>query len=382
MEQKLYILANARIPNKKAYAIQIAKMCEAFIENGHAIELVIPRTHASRQLPFQDYYRLRVDVSVRVVGGLDWYSGGKIPFALGSLVYMVSSIWYLWREKWRGMTGIVFVVDMDSFSYMSLLFGPFPYAIEIDRMPATWLNRMALWRSSGIVCINREVRTDVLAITHLPPGLVIDSPNGVDPTWFEGLSKAEARRMLKIPADDRIALFVGRFWRYKGIEIFIDAAKRLTSTRIYLVGGTKEEFMKELDVHEIPSALHVAGECQHNEVPTWLAAADALVMVGDKGHLHSGRYFSPLKIFEYMAADRPVIAADVPAIRAVVPDSLALWYESGNGEDLAQKIEYAVTESDEVREMAHKARETARSHTWAIRAREIFEFMQSNAAAR
>lgn len=373
--QKLYILANARVPSKKAYAIQLAKMCEAFVETGTTVELVIPGTHASRELPLKSYYQLRADVPVQTVSALDWYSSGKIPFILGSLVYMISSMWYLWTQRMRNIRGMVYVVDMDSFSYLSCVFSPYPYTIEIDRMPATALHSVALRRARGVVCINREVRSDLLEATHLPPERVIDSPNGVDPSWFDGPSKLEARQQLGIPKDERFALFVGRFWDYKGIHVLAKAAAYLDNARLYVVGGTREEFMKALKVDAIPDSMHVAGECKHHEVPLWLAAADSLIVVGSRGNVLSARYFSPMKVYEYMAADRPIIAAEVPAIRAILPEDMGLWYEPDDAEDLAVKITQMLTHIDKYQHVAHAAQDEARQHTWAMRAKQVTEFM-------
>ncbi|MDP2648516.1 MAG: hypothetical protein Q8P19_01310, partial [bacterium] len=84
---KLYYVVNARLPNKKAYGIQIAKMCEAFIEAGVDLELVIPRTHAARSAKMRDFYHLRVDVPTTTLPTLDWYDKGRIGYLLSSVIF-------------------------------------------------------------------------------------------------------------------------------------------------------------------------------------------------------------------------------------------------------------------------------------------------------
>src|SRR3989344_4789036 len=54
---KIYYIANARMPSEKAYGIQLAKMCEAFIEQGIEVELCIPRTLRSH-ISLKEFYSL------------------------------------------------------------------------------------------------------------------------------------------------------------------------------------------------------------------------------------------------------------------------------------------------------------------------------------
>ncbi|MGC9602324.1 MAG: glycosyltransferase family 4 protein [Minisyncoccia bacterium] len=366
------------MPNKKAFGIQVAKMCEAFVEAGHEVRLLVPRTSAfTTNHSVQEFYHLRTPVPTIALPAFDWYGTNFVGFVVSASSFMITSTLYLWWQWLRGGKGVVYAVDTDTFSYTSLLFTPYQYAVEVDRMPATFLNRLALRGACAIVGINREVRKDLVETEGIPARKVTDSPNGVDPSAFDAPSRVEARRTLTIPEGERVALFAGRFWGYKGVRILYDAALRLTNAQLYIIGGSRDDFMKEIDVSELPSALHIMGECKSFEVPTWLAAADALIVIGSAGNVLSARYFSPMKVYEYMAAHRPIISADVPAIHAVLPEKLGLWYEPDNAVSLAEQIEKAVTGTPEMLAMAELAQEEARNHTWAHRARQIASFMQS-----
>lgn len=59
-KQTLYYVASARMPNEKAYGIQMAKMCEALIEAGVDLTLVVPRRGAQESV--REFYGLKVDV--------------------------------------------------------------------------------------------------------------------------------------------------------------------------------------------------------------------------------------------------------------------------------------------------------------------------------
>src|SRR5438067_1345356 len=98
---KIHYVVNARMPHTRAYGIQIAKMCEAFIENGVDLTLIIPRTHASRK-SLRDLNALCVDVKTVIMPGLDWYDRGRFGLLLSSLIFMFTSFLYLFWRRAQG----------------------------------------------------------------------------------------------------------------------------------------------------------------------------------------------------------------------------------------------------------------------------------------
>lgn len=80
---KYYYIANARLPSEKAHGIQIAKMCEAFIEAGLDITLIAPRRRGSNS-DLASYYNLRVPVPIRFLPAIDLYTGGPLGYRISS----------------------------------------------------------------------------------------------------------------------------------------------------------------------------------------------------------------------------------------------------------------------------------------------------------
>jgi glycosyltransferase involved in cell wall biosynthesis len=85
------------------------------------------------------------------------------------------------------------------------------------------------------------------------------------------------------------------------------------------------------------------GARPHDEIPGYLAAADIGVApfdVSAHAPLALTFYWSPLKVFEYMAAGLPVVAPDIPRLRAVIrPDTDGLLYDAARPEALADALE-------------------------------------------
>jgi glycosyltransferase involved in cell wall biosynthesis len=117
----------------------------------------------------------------------------------------------------------------------------------------------------------------------------------------------------------------------------------------------------------------VPGFVPHRDVPGCLAAADVLVLPYLK-RIFSAEYMSPLKLFEYMAACRPIVASDLPALRTVLRhEENALLCEPDSVEALAAAVRRVLADADLGRRLADRAREDVQSYTWDRRAKTILE---------
>ncbi|MBI5004023.1 glycosyltransferase family 4 protein [Candidatus Kaiserbacteria bacterium] len=364
---KIVYIVNARLPNKKAYGIQVAKMCEAFVEAEIDLELVIPRTHASSIATLKDAYKLRVDIPTTILPGLDLYASGRIPFFISSCVFIITSSIYLLWKRMRGEGCIVYTIDMDTFSFSLLPLLGFPVVAEMhDIKPCNIFTRFFFKHVKLLVVTNTQIRDALCDRFDISSDKTIIEPNGVDLDLFaHASSQGEVRKRLHIPQDKKIALYVGRFYEWKGLDILVDAAKQAPALDWYVVGDTTEVFTKVTGRTSLPANLHIAGECEPSDVPLWLAAADTLLILGTKHNDQSYRHTAPMKVYEYMAARRPIVASHTPALTSIIGESDAIWYEPDDAESLARATERAITEPNP-NTMERNLR-SAQAHSWAAR---------------
>ncbi len=372
---KMYYVVNARLPNKKAYSIQIAKMCEAFVEAGVDLTLVIPRTRASR-VSLKQFHDLRVEVPTHILPGVDWYAGGRIPFFLSSLVFMLMSAIFLVAKRVRGERAVVYTIDMDSFSYARLPLWGLPVFAEMHTGKSnTFENRSFFRKAAGVIATNvhNDPRANGMELPNL--NLIIE-PNGVDLSLYrEVKGKEEARDLLHVPHDKKVALYLGRLLDWKGLEVLTDLAREMPDIALYVVGGNIVEWEKTVGT-VVPENLIIAGESESSEVPLWLAAADALLMLGTKHSEESFRHTTPMKVYEYMAARRPVVAAATPALKSFIAEGDVYWYTPDDAHALAEGVRRALESTDEA--MLERARAIAEQHSWAKRAERILAFIHSH----
>jgi glycosyltransferase involved in cell wall biosynthesis len=107
------------------------------------------------------------------------------------------------------------------------------------------------------------------------------------------------------------------------------------------------------------------------EIPALLAAADVLIAPETDDH-RRGRHASPLKIFEYMAAGKPIVAGDTPAVREVLVNGLtARLVPPSDPSALASAIRALLDEPGSRAELAKNARRAVEPYSWKQRAREV-----------
>ena len=371
---KMYYVANARMPSHKAYGIQLAKMCEAFIEQGIELELCIPRMFQAH-IPLREFYGLRVDVPTRIFPSLDWYDRGRVGFILSSIVFMASVYLYLLH---RQHSALIYTIDMDSHSFAPLALLNAPIAVEMHS-PKTEgiLTRLFFKRTKYIITTNPLIKEKLTSVFNLKPECFIVEPNGVDPRAFETLAKQEARKVLGLPAEAKIVLYVGRFYDWKGMPVLQKAAVDLEKNGIltYLVGGTQEEFERRTGGSSL--SLRFGGSVDHTNIAMWYAAADALLVLGTRANEFSYRYTAPMKLFEYLASGRPVVCADTPALRSLVSDEEVDFYIPDDPVDLIRKISEVFSHPEKSAQACMHGLRKASEHTWEKRAKRIRSFIAS-----
>ena len=372
---KIYYVANARMPNDKAHGIQIAKMCEAFIEERVNLVLVVPRRGMSQ--PLRKFYDLRVDVSIVRLPAINLYNYGRMGYFISSVSFMITSLIFLWWKRFLGEHFIIYTIDLDNYSSSALPLAHRPLFTEMHGGKPYSLAQQFLFRHLlGVFAINGLIVDEFKQrFSHSNTNYLVE-PNGVDLALFTSHDKMEARRKLNIPQDIKMVLYTGRFFEWKGLEILLKAAEITQGIEWYIVGGTKEEFYKIVQTSP-PSSMHFMGNQEQVMIPWWLAAADALIVLGTKRDQQSYLYTSPMKLFEYLLSERCIVASNTPAIGQIVSNEEALLYEPDNAEDFAAKINDAVLLTTAMREKISKAHKIGETHSWNGRARRILTSIQN-----
>ena len=144
------------------------------------------------------------------------------------------------------------------------------------------------------------------------------------------------------------------------------------------VGGTEEDiksFKFQVSGFKLDNVL-IAGYRPYAEIPYWLKAADILVLPNSAREKISQFYTSPLKLFEYMASGRPIVASDLPSIREVLSENNAILVKSDDPTILSGGITSVLQNSDFSAKIAKQALQDVEAYSWKKRAKNILSFIK------
>lgn len=179
--------------------------------------------------------------------------------------------------------------------------------------------------------------------------------------------------------------YAGHLYPWKGVDVLMHALARLPGVDAVIVGGHPAE--RDLArVQSLASSLGISerirftGQVPPADVSRHLADAAVLVLPNTRTAI-SERYTSPLKLFEYLAMGRAIVASDLPAIREVLADGdTALLVPAGDADALATAINRLVSDTELARGLSRRARELARRYSWDVRAERLESALISAAA--
>lgn len=375
---KIVYFANIRLPTEKAHGIQIMKTGEALAQQGVPVELVLPKRHNEIKGDPFDFYGIEKDqFKITRLWSLDiiWWSLPKFWKRVAFWKQSATFAWSVWRHG-RGRQSVLYTRDL----ILALVLSKEKLFYEVHWLPEKirWHHQRAYKRVKGLVVISNGIKNDLLKL-GIPEKKICVARDAVDLKQFQiKISREAARKRLSLPPEQKIAVYTGHLYDWKGADVLARAAKLLSEdTHVYLVGGTDED-IKRFKKSFQASNLHIVGWRKHEEIPLWLAAADVLVLPNSAKKRIGAKDTSPLKIFEYMAAGRPIVAADLPAIREVLDNDTAELVAPDDPARLALGIKAALERKELSRKRVQAAQEKVRECTWENRVRHILEFISSH----
>ena len=293
-------------------------------------------------------------------------SAGKLDF-----VYERHSLWSYAAMEWASSHGIPTFIEVNA----PLIEEQMKYRQLLHKEEAYAAARRAFHAASFIIAVSREVQKYVLQFS-VNPQKVIVMTNGVNPFRFpRGLDPA-----LKAPANVFTVGFLGSLKPWHGLSNLIDAFEILYRKdfriRLLLIGDGPERksLTEKLVQKELLGAVHFTGMVSPSEVPRFLASIDVAVAPYPE---MEGLYFSPIKIFEYMAAGLPMVVSDIGQLSEIIQHEVTgLVSPPGDSFLLARAIERLQQSPDLRMRLGLAARTKAlRDHTWNKNAQRILDLV-------
>ena len=375
---KIIYIANIRIPTEMAHGLQIMKMCEAFAKCGIELELIVPMRFRISELgkkdPFE-YYKVDKIFKIKKLFCLDLTPLnrflGPVSYLTQAISFSLFAFFYLLFKK----TDIIYSRDRFSLFFMCLFKKNIIF--EMHKIHKSLFNFL-LKRIKKIIVITEGLKR-VLIQKGINEQKIITAADGIDLDDFKiEKSKEDCRTELGLPQGKKIILYTGHLYKWKGVEVLALASKYLEpDALIVIVGGIKwylSDFKKFVEKNNLEKVL-VLGHRDYGQIPHYLKAADCLVLTGTQNYETSKSHTSPMKMFEYMASSRPIIASDLSSFREILKENNAILVKPGDPQMMAigiQKALYDIVLAKEISEQAHK---DVQNYTWDNRTKKILDFI-------
>jgi len=174
--------------------------------------------------------------------------------------------------------------------------------------------RAMLPRAARVVAVSRRLAAEAEAL-GVPAEKIRVVPNGVDGERFQPRDREAARAALGLAAERRLVLYVGHLKENKGVLDLASAMAAVSDADLVVLGAGEADSRLAAALAPLGDRARMLGERPHEEVPTWMAAADLVV-------LPSWNEGMPNVVIEALACGRRVVATDVGGTPELVRSSL------------------------------------------------------------
>lgn len=348
-------------------------MCCALARAGHEVVLFAPYKVGERESAVDDafaYYGVAKNFTIEQ---LPW------PRMRGR------SYWYGWqaaRQVLKSEFDLAFGRNLAACCFASHLGVPVIYEAHSPVEQDGWIARRLFYRlirSSSfrhMIVITQALRRHFERVWPELRGRIVVAADGADvlPTDVKAVELEKPEGRIQVG-------YTGHLYTGKGAELALELAHVRPQYDFHLVGGTEADLSRWYQRRDLPGNLRLHGHQPHAELPNYLMAFDVTLLPNQPkvyaygGTCEIGRWTSPLKLFEYMAAGKAIVCSDVPVLKEVADDGVNMLVCRHNAVDeWAKALDRLAAQPELRRTLGSTARNQLENrYSWEERARYVIQ---------
>lgn len=353
---------NVRLPSERAHGHQVARVCDTLAKLGNDVTIFAPFRKNTVKQDYWQFHKANRRVKLEHLGTFDpidkWWIPKFLQLPILNLLFKGALV--------QKLQPFDLLYTRTPALLPALLNAKKKVILELHTLPnrnrgayVSFCNQCTL-----IVCLTTPMKNE-LESWGVTAHTIVES----DAT--DNIHHSTAR-----PKEGRIG-YAGQLQSMglsKGIPELLGAFKILhaagRSVELAIAGPQThdQDLMRRLQA----PGIHYAGFLPHEKIAEFYSSCSVLVYPAPKSdHPFYNRDTSPLKLFEYMAAGKPIVTADLPPIRDVLDESTAFFCNPGDPADLARAIADVLDHPEEARKRAEAARKKVEHYTWEKRMQRI-----------
>jgi len=233
---------------------------------------------------------------------------------------------------------------------------------------ANYVEKKQMESATGVFVVSTALKDYLVKKSRIDPKKIVVTPNAVNPkNIIVDLTKISAiKAQLNFTKENCIIGFVGSIFPYHGVDTLLEAFYSLRAggnknLRLLIVGDG--EILPNLKAYSIEKSLkdvvHFTGNIPHKDVFNYIAAMDITVMA------RSNWYGSPVKIFEYGALGKKIVAPNVIPVRDVMKSEIDGLLVGDNKSELIKALSRMIDDEEGSNRMAHHFEsKVLNNYTW------------------
>jgi len=243
--------------------------------------------------------------------------------------------------------------------------------------------RPSLRAASAVVAVSDGLSDSLRKEFKIAPRKLHVVPNGVDVELFSPGDRHEARMRVGLKETGKIVTYVGSLSIPRGVETLLEAcsllAEEALDVQTLIVGGgvLEDDIRRSIGEKRLGNRVLLVGQVPNENVPHYVCAADVCVAPYARC-LSNEKGLSPLKVYEYLACGRPVVASDFPWISDVLREGpCGIVVEPDDAAALSEAIRWLLERPEEAQEMGRRGRALVEKRfTWDIAVDRIAEIIR------
>ncbi|MBN2257115.1 MAG: glycosyltransferase [Anaerolineaceae bacterium] len=370
---KITCVSTSVIPAPTAHSMQLMKVCQALAQLGHKVKLVVPGVSGAGWETLSAHYGLSEHFDIHYIKSHKAYR--RYDFALRAIFlarHDQCDLIYTWLLPAAVMAlwaGIPIVYEMHD---------------RITGKAAPWFFRRLIGSRKGkrLAVITQALAEIIKQTYHHTAGTLdmVIAPNGVELERYEKLpSPQRARKQLGLP-EKMTVVYTGSFYAGRGIELLYTLAGLNPGIQFIWAGGTPEsiKIWQDRIITEGLNNIYIQGYINNQMLPLYQSAADILVMpfgqsISGSSGGNSVDICSPMKMFDYLASGRAIMASDLPVLHEVLNERNAVLLPPEEINAWQHALLHLALDSHLRMNLGHQARIDAAKYTWVKREKTILK---------
>lgn len=369
---KIVYISSSIIPSRTANSIHVMKMCQALAKSGKNVTLLVPDNYkGAEKITGSVYDFYGVEQCFRIIK-LPWLNIKGRGYIYGMMSAIKAKKLNADLVFGRNTIGCA----LAAFAGLPVIFESHSPVVESGRVTSWFFDKLSNSKNLiKLVVITKSLKKHyVTSHPHLTEKIHV-APDGADPV------SQDVKQVRLANAGKRMQVgYVGNLYKGKGMEIIAELAKCCNWADFHIVGGLEADIdYWKLQCSEIKN-IEFHGFVTNSQVASYQNSFDVLLLPNKenvnahgKGRSNIGSWTSPLKMFEYMAAQKPIVASNLTVLQEVlINEHNALLCDPENVIEWKYALERLRDDTNLGRDLSNQAyHEFIDSYTWLARAEKL-----------